>query len=116
MPSRTVTRPLYGFIVGFKGNFTTVLGSAGGSQALASVPQLMQIFHASHGDFETPSFVQYIEMAGVESNDLNIRTFRQTLRQLMIFESAANLGHLAHVIDFPLGIIHGRKFSVDGGT
>ena len=74
-----------------------------------SVPQLMEVFHAGHGNFEPAALVFDIEMAGVKADNLNVRTFRQTLRQLMIFKSAANLGDLAHVIDFPLGIFHGRS-------
>ena len=81
-----------------------------------SVPQLMQILHAGHGNFEPAALVQDIEMAGVETDDLDRRTFRQTLRQLLILKCAADLRHLAHVIDFPPGIIHGRKFIAVGGT
>ena len=81
-----------------------------------SIPQLMQILHAGHGDFETPALVEDIEVAGIEADDLHRRTFGQAVGELLVFKGAAHLGGLAHVVDFSLGIIHGRKGIAPGRT
>lgn len=59
----------------------------------------MEVLDAGHGDPEMSSAEFNVEMSEVEADDADRCAFRQTLGQLRAVEAAADLRHLADVID-----------------